>query len=154
VLGAITLVQAESGRRLRESDVWLARELGRHAAVAIENSRLHHDLSEQNLQLEEQSVELELQAEELQVQAAQQEDLLEELRQRSEEAEQANKAKSDFLAAMSHELRTPLNAIFGYADLVQMGLHGPVTPAQEEALERIKRNQRALLVLINDVTTC
>src|SRR5690606_25431649 len=52
---------------------------------------------------------------------------------------------------MSHELRTPLNAIFGYADLLDMGLHGPVTTAQQEALERIKRNQRALLVLVNDV---
>jgi len=67
------------------------------------------------------------------------------------EAEEANRAKSDFLARMSHDLRTPLNAIGGYADLVQMGIHGPVTPAQDEAMGRIRRAQQHLLALINDI---
>ena len=66
-------------------------------------------------------------------------------------ADEANKAKSTFLAVMSHELRTPLNAIGGYVQLLEMGVHGPVTPAQREALERIDRSQRLLLRLINDV---
>jgi signal transduction histidine kinase len=67
------------------------------------------------------------------------------------QAEEANKAKTDFLTTMSHELRTPLNAIGGYADLIQAGIRGPVTEDQILDLSRIKRSQRHLLSLINDV---
>jgi signal transduction histidine kinase len=66
-------------------------------------------------------------------------------------ADEANRAKGEFLAAMSHELRTPLNAIGGYADLIDMGLRGPVTPGQHDDLERIKRSQQHLLRIINDI---
>jgi len=52
---------------------------------------------------------------------------------------------------MSHELRTPLNAIAGYVQLVEMGVHGPITDTQREALERVQRSQRHLLSLINDI---
>ena len=70
---------------------------------------------------------------------------------RINESEAANKAKADFLAAMSHELRTPLNAIGGFAQLMSMGVHGPVSEQQQEDLDRISASQRHLLGIINDI---
>ena len=67
------------------------------------------------------------------------------------EAEAANRAKSDFLAAMSHELRTPLNAIGGYTELLELGIRGPTTPEQRLDLQRIQRSQKHLLGIINDL---
>ena len=67
------------------------------------------------------------------------------------EAELANRAKSQFLAAMSHELRTPLNAIAGYADLIELGIGGAISEQQREYIGRIKSSQQHLLGIINDL---
>jgi signal transduction histidine kinase len=67
------------------------------------------------------------------------------------QARSAIRAKADFLAVMSHELRTPLNAIGGYAELLQLGVRGPVTPEQRGDLERIQAGQQQLLGVIDDV---
>src|SRR5204863_2875155 len=66
-------------------------------------------------------------------------------------AERAAESKTRFLAVMSHELRTPLNAIGGYAELIAMGVRGPITAEQKKDLDRILANQATLLALINDV---
>jgi len=65
-----------------------------------------------------------------------------------EQAEHANRLKSDFLATMSHELRTPLNIIMGYSDLMLSGAFGDLTDEQTNILKRVDRNANELHELI------
>ena len=67
------------------------------------------------------------------------------------EAEAASRTKSEFLTAMSHELRTPINAAMGYAELIEMGLGGPVTEQQLEYLARIRGSHTHLLGIVTDL---
>jgi PAS domain S-box-containing protein len=73
-----------------------------------------------------------------------------ELESARQAADQANRAKSDFLSSMSHELRSPLNAILGFAQLMQAGTPAP-TPADAARIDHILQAGWFLLALINDV---
>jgi signal transduction histidine kinase len=66
-------------------------------------------------------------------------------------AQAASRAKSQFLATVSHEIRTPINAVMGYAELLEMGLGGPLAEKQAEYVGRIQGSSRHLLSLVNDV---
>jgi PAS domain S-box-containing protein len=109
VLGAMTFVMTEPDREYDEDDIMLAEELGRRAAIALDNARLYN------------------------------------------EAQEANRAKADFLAVMSHELRTPLNAIMGYTDLLDAEVSGGLTDKQRRQLDRIRASARHLLQLIEEI---
>ncbi len=77
--------------------------------------------------------------------------LFREIEDKGREIEIASKHKSEFLANMSHELRTPLNAILGYTELILDNIYGDVPEKIREVLERLTKNGRHLLGLINDV---
>ncbi|MEX2282777.1 MAG: ATP-binding protein [Gemmatimonadota bacterium] len=108
VIGAIMLVSNRPGA-FSTDDLHLAEELGRRAAIAIDNARLYR------------------------------------------EAQEANRAKADFLAIVSHELRTPLNAIMGYSDLIDTGISGPVSENQRRQIDRIRTSARHLLQIIEEI---
>ena len=76
--------------------------------------------------------------------------LFQEIEDKSRQLELASQHKSQFLANMSHELRTPLNAILGYTELMQDGLYGELPPKTNEVLDRVQKNGKHLLGLIND----
>jgi PAS domain S-box-containing protein len=109
VLGAITFVTTTKDGEYDDVDLDLAEELGRRAAIALDNARLYRG------------------------------------------AQEANRAKADFLAVMSHELRTPLNAIMGYTDLLDAEVSGDLTNKQRRQLDRIRASARHLLQLIEEI---
>lgn len=125
LLGAITFICADAARRYTPKDLLFAEDLAGRAAVAMDNARLYQEAQ---------------QAREEAVAAV-------------ARAAIADRAKTDFLATMSHELRTPLNAIAGYAELLELGMRGPVTGQQREAIGRIRRSQQHLLGIVNDILT-
>ncbi len=68
-----------------------------------------------------------------------------------EEALAATRAKSEFLATMSHELRTPMNSIIGFTELMIDDEQDPPTGKRARRLEKVHRNARNLLALLNDL---
>ena len=141
-------------RAKKEAEEARAVSEAQRAELQLANSQLEQQAMELEMsqqQLSEQAEELEAQSEELRVTNDELVERSHELERQRGIAEEANRAKSAFLAAMSHELRTPLNAIGGYVQLLEMGIHGPVTAAQSEALGKVARSQRHLLRLINEV---
>ncbi len=74
-----------------------------------------------------------------------------ELKQAKEQAEAANRTKSQFLASMSHELRSPMNAIIGFSELLAEETAGPLNEKQKSFVAHVRNGASHLLSLINDV---
>ena len=88
----------------------------------------------------------------LRIQAQQLADLADKYAEEKTRAEEANQAKSTFLAGMSHELRTPLNAIIGFSEMMEARMFGPLgAPKYEEYCRDIRRSGQFLLDVISDV---
>lgn len=73
------------------------------------------------------------------------------LEHKRQEADHANRLKSQFLASMSHELRTPLNAISGFSELLSDQVAGPLNEKQKRFVGHIRDGSKHLLQLINDI---
>jgi two-component system cell cycle sensor histidine kinase PleC len=88
----------------------------------------------------------------LELQALELVELAEKYSEQKDNAEAANRTKSEFLANISHELRTPLNAIIGFSEIMQSGLFGPLgSPKYREYCQDINASGNFLLNVINDV---
>lgn len=151
VLGALTLVSADSGHQYTAKDIELAEDLGARCAMAIDNARLHRDARSAGAlaaQMNQRLVIASIREQEL---AERAEELADEARSMAEVAREANLAKSQFLSSMSHEIRTPLNAIIGFTALFELEIAGPLTAQQSHYLARIRASTSHLLKLIEDV---
>jgi signal transduction histidine kinase/CheY-like chemotaxis protein len=143
LIGAVSFGGAPS--EFSPEQISIAQEVAAQLAIALEQARLHERVKRQAEELEqrvgERTLELSSANEQLQRE-------IRERRRAEEEADRANRAKSDFLSRMSHELRTPLNAVLGFGQLLEQRVE---QPPDKESVEQILKGGRHLLNLINEV---
>ena len=126
--------------------------LSHHVRYALRNSQLEDELFQSDQALRARIADLEKARNELERQRQNLLLLTEQLRTATDQANAANQAKSEFLAAISHELRTPLNAIIGFSEVMQSEALGPIgSPKYQEFARDISASGQHLLDLINDI---
>lgn len=122
VIGVLHLATKEK-RHFAHDELQLIESIAQEIGVAAENARLFEQVNQKTA----------------------------ELGQMNQELQEANRAKTEFIAAMSHELRTPLNVIMGNAELTGDSFFGEVNAEQKNAMTKIRHHGKFLLKLVNDV---
>jgi len=158
-LGSIAVMRSGSSPDFEAADVELVRVLATRAALLIEAAGLYHEARLELARRERAEDSLREKSLHLEALNLAQQRMLSQLAERTQQAEQAERAaleasqaKSQFLAVMSHELRTPLNAIMGYTDLLQSGAAGaPLAERERGYLDRIRASVLHLRGLIDEV---
>jgi len=127
VLGAISLVSAESGRHFGPDDFELGKDLARRAAMLIENARLYEETQRLNADLEQRVV------------------------QRTAQLEAANKELEAFSYSVSHDLRAPLRAIDGFSRMLLRDHLANLPPEAQRLLLVVRDNAQKMAQLIDDL---
>jgi signal transduction histidine kinase len=119
------LCAGQMSRRLSANEIQLLTSMANQIGVAVENANLFTGMSDKSMALEKLNSDL----------------------------QEANRIKTEFMAAMSHELRTPLNIIMGNVELMRDQFFGAITEGQWKSLMQITHHSQVLLKLINNVLT-
>lgn len=127
LIGAVSMVYAESDRRYEAADLAVAEELARRAAVAIDNAWLYHQAQALNEELEAK------------------------VASRTEGLAQANRELESFAFAVSHDLRSPLSAIRGFSQALVEDYAGELKGEAQHYLARIQSNAERMGELIDDI---
>lgn len=132
VLGAVTFVTDEAGRRYSEADLTEAEEMAALIALVIHNATLHRDTRRARRRAERAA---------------------EEAMQQQRDLEHLMEVQSRLVRGFSHDLKNPLGAALGHADLLANGIKGDLIPDQVASVARITSNIRSSLELIDDLVS-
>ena len=145
-------INAELEQRVRDRTTDLVEVNTNLSKEITERQRAEDTLRESQHRLKEHVTELQAAKRQYEAQGKQLAVLAEDISMARDEAEAANRAKSEFLTLMSHELRTPLNAIIGFSEIIKTEMFGPVGTARyRDYAGDVHESGQHLLALINDI---